>query len=768
MKKIIFLSLLGCALNVQAQYVDSFSDGNFTDNPAWSGTDSKFIIQDAMLCLNDLSASGTSLTACLSTPSAAGDSAVFSCRIQILAQATSGNYVRFYLISDTADLTAPLNGYFIMAGGTSKEVSLYRQQGNTRTKIIDGADGRLSSSVLNDVEVKATRANGEWTLFSKLAGDTDFVLEGSCMDSQVKRSVYSGIFVYYSSGNKDKYRFDDFFVTGKPYTPVEQPVSLNDIIFNEIMPDPDPPVSLPNVEYIELYNRTGNAIDLSGWTIAQDAKVGVIQQGSIAPDGYLLLCPQTQTAAFAPFGNVAAVTSFPTLVNAGGLLTLATADGELVCWVDYTDKWFENDTFRKEGGWSLERVDTDNLMNDLRNWHPSSDLTGGTPARQNSVARDNPDVLLPEITAVAFDAGNRFIIRFSKPMNDSLLSITANYYSEQVRITAAEPVTPKNDAVVISLDRTLPAGEEALITVQGLECISGYVLPDSEVRITVPQEISVGDVVINELLFNPVENCPSYVELFNVSDKTLDLSTLYLTRRRNGTLESKFAVSTDRLLFSPKQYLLITPDVQTLCTYYPCPQDGFFVAATLPLTPNTEGNITLILTNGTEIDEFSYHEQMHHPFVTNPKGVSLERINPFAPTQDTDNWHSASFEAGYGTPALQNSQYHVAETQTDAAFSIEYTTFTPDNDGFRDMLYLHYQLPQSGYLLNLIIYDPSGVPVRRLCNNTLLALNGVIAWDGTADNGTLCPVGIYVLVPEATHPHGDRITTKIVCVSGAK
>ena len=93
-----------------------------------------------------------------------------------------------------------------------------------------------------------------------------------------------------------------------------------------------------------------------------------------------------------------------------------------------------------------------------------------------------------------------------------------------------------------------------------------------------------------------------------------------------------------------------------------------------------EGSVVLVLRDGTVVDEFSYSAKMHHPFVVNPEGVSLERVNPFRPTQAPDNWQSASFESGYGTPGSQNSQYSVPSITTEnSLFWLEYDTFTPDN-----------------------------------------------------------------------------------------
>ena len=86
------------------------------------------------------------------------------------------------MTSDQADLSGPLHGYFVMIGNTQDEISLYKQSGNTITKIIDGVDGRVNLSIVN-VRLKVTRdAEGSWELFSDIGITGTYISEGIAQD----------------------------------------------------------------------------------------------------------------------------------------------------------------------------------------------------------------------------------------------------------------------------------------------------------------------------------------------------------------------------------------------------------------------------------------------------------------------------------------------------------------------------------------------------------------------------------------------------------
>ena len=125
------------------------------------------------------------------------------------------------------------------------------------------------------------------------------------------------------------------------------PKALTDsVIINELMPDPNPVVNgLPDAEFVELYNMGRNTVNAQGWTLNQKA----IPAFSLPANGYIILCKSTDTKAFAPYGTVVGLSSWPTLVNGGATLILQNTDGKTVDETTY-------DGSAVTGGYSLERI----------------------------------------------------------------------------------------------------------------------------------------------------------------------------------------------------------------------------------------------------------------------------------------------------------------------------------------------------------------------------------------------------------------------------
>ena len=142
---------------------------------------------------------------------------------------------------------------------------------------------------------------------------------------------------------------------------------------------------------------------------------------------------------------------------------------------------------------------------------------------------------------------------------------------------------------------------------------------------------------------------------------------------------------------------------------------------------------------------------MHFVLADHTKGVSLERMDPRLPTQDPNNWHSAASTAGFATPGFVNSQL---SEQLPGSLTISPAVFSPDNDGTDDVAVIHYELPQSGYIANITIFDAQGRPIRYLQRNILLAVKGQILWDGLGESNKILTTGIYIVFIEMFNPEG--------------
>jgi hypothetical protein len=210
---IIAITCLLLAHPARAQLADAFADGDFTQNPAWSGDNAKFLVNSGKL---KLQATAVADNAFLSTPSQAIHSGSWEFYLQMDFTPSSTNYAKVYLVADHSNLVMPLNGYFIKAGNTAREVSLYRQNGSVETRIIDGLDDRINQSIVK-VKIKVIRSvSGNWQLFLDVGPSGNYVLEGSFTDTSLTVSNYFGVQCIYTATRSDKFWFDDFIVSGVP------------------------------------------------------------------------------------------------------------------------------------------------------------------------------------------------------------------------------------------------------------------------------------------------------------------------------------------------------------------------------------------------------------------------------------------------------------------------------------------------------------------------------------------------------------------------
>jgi hypothetical protein len=128
--------------------------------------------------------------------------------------------------------------------------------------------------------------------------------------------------------------------------------------------------------------------------------------------------------------------------------------------------------------------------------------------------------------------------------------------------------------------------------------------------------------------------------------------------------------------------------------------------------------------------------------------VSLERVNPDRPSTENTNWHSAAETVNYATPGYRNSQY-AENPSASGTLTVEPRIFSPDNDGYQDVLTLAYKLNEPGFTGNMVVYDVAGREVVKLVENQLLGTTGAVSWNGIMEGGELARMGPYVVVFEA-------------------
>ena len=544
-----------------------------------------------------------------------------------------------------------------------------------------------------------------------------------------------------------------------------------DVVIDEIMADPTPQIGLPNNEWIELRNTTSTPVNLQGWRIGDSGgQSGSMPDFILDPDSVVIICTGSAVAALSAFGDAISVTNFPSLSNEGEQMFLVSPNGQIIHGISFSSSWYKNE-LKKEGGWTLEMIDTHNPCGGSDNWIASNNNAGGTPGTINSVNAVNPDNASPKLKNAYAKDNTTIVLVFDEPV-DSLASSTVVNYSIDggISFTNAETLPVLFSEVQLKTNNVLADNVVYNITANNItDCKGNTIDTDNKSKVGLATEALPGDAIVNEVLFNPRSGGYDYVEFYNKSNKIFDASHLYMANRNSvGVISSLIQVSTTPFNIFPGDYFVITENPDNLAlNYFVQNPKAILPVSSLPSLPDDGGYALLINQQGTLIDEVNYSDDWHFKLIDNAEGVSLERVDPDGTTQSAGNWHSAASTAGYGTPGYKNSQFKNLQS-INAEIVVTPKVFSPDNDGFDDLATIQYKMDQPGYVANITIFDAAGRPVRNLVRNGTLSTSGYWNWDGLDDKGLKLAIGTYIIFTEIFNEQGKKDSFKNVVVLARK
>jgi Lamin Tail Domain/CHU_C Type IX secretion signal domain len=487
MKNLSLFLILFLPIISFGQVNDSFSDGNFINNPFWTGSTANFMVNASKQLQANVQ---TASTSSLFTASEAFENAQWDCWIKIQFPTSSGttstyssNYMSIYLASDKTDITGGFNGYFVKIGDTQDDVSLWLQEGATKTKIIDGKDKRSDGNPV-EMRIKVTRdANGNFSLYSKLSTETDFYLEGTTQNNVVKSSNFFGVSFTNTAKTGTSYYFDDIVVTGS------------------------------------------KAVD------------------RVAP-----------------------------------------------LWTSFT----------------LE--------------HP-----------------------------------NKLNLVFSEPMDFSKATYTLD---QSMGNPVSQIISTDKTAISLNFATNFERGKIYKLQTTGLTHLAQNALVIAQKSIGIIEKTAVGDLILNEVMFENPLNSLEYLEIYNTSNKLLDVSGMvFTTRKTDGSLNTGNIIPPQTTML-PKAYLAFCSNAETVRNFHACPPESNIITTSWTILNNESS--TIVLTNSakdTIFDELNYNVKWHNAWVKDPKGIALERNAPELPTQNPASWHSSVSAPSYGTPGYKNSEF---------------------------------------------------------------------------------------------------------------
>ena len=253
----------------------------------------------------------------------------------------------------------------------------------------------------------------------------------------------------------------------------------------------------------------------------------------------------------------------------------------------------------------------------------------------------------PQLTGAAALDAERVEVTF----NEAVESCFPDRYEISNGIGAPsdiETCLPDGQAsYVLQLARPLVSGTTYTLTVRNIADRAGNVLAEASASFIFidpggpPPE--PGDIVVNEIFYDPPDATLEFVEFFNRSDKTFDLSRFHFSDDR---LQSA-PVSDAPSVLVPGGYAVLVRDGSAFDAAFP--GVAFIEPASWPAL-NNGGDAVVLFFEETVIDAVTYLPRW------GGDGISLERKDPNGPSDSRFNFGSSVAGAG-ATPGAQNSLF---------------------------------------------------------------------------------------------------------------
>lgn len=530
---------------------------------------------------------------------------------------------------------------------------------------------------------------------------------------------------------------------------------FGDLILSEIMAAPKSSTVYP-FEYIEILNRTGLNISLKDFSIKIGNSTHPLVDYIIKPGEYVALSSSLQAPT--PF----IYNHFSTLSNENGHYTLLHKSGELIHIAEYQKENFE-DSHKKLGGYSLELSDINAYCTQDRNWKESLSPHGGTPAQANS---QQIEIELQKAPNAVYRGVNEdsIYVYLDNCINPSSLK-TAQLWANQTMLQGEFYADPSN-LKLIKFKSTSSIPWSLKLELKNLNSCETNEKSNSSIHMPNNEISAKNGLQINEVLYYPLNNKSKYIEFMNVGDSAISLYNIYVGKYDTSfsTFQSGNYPFNKHLWLLPNEILCLTIDPYQISNDYTQASAAHILKSITLDLPSSAGAFLAVKNASNEIiDLVHINPDFHTSFISDKKGIALERTYAKSNGLHKQAWSSASTSSNYGTPGSPNSQW-IHDFIATQYLELNSEIFSPDLDGYEDLLQIKCLLPQAGNQISLSIINEYGQIVKNLVTNEIAGTNFTCIWDGAMNNGIKAPIGIYKVQLNGFTQKGDKLTSSQIVV----
>ena len=419
----------------------------------------------------------------------------------------------------------------------------------------------------------------------------------------------------------------------------------NKIVINEIMYAP--PTGEP--EWVELYNRSADSLNLQKFHLADDADTATITKSKLylEPGGYCVISRDSSIAKeYTCKGNLV-VTSFPTLNNDGDKVILLDSLYRVVDSLSYLPEW---SALSKT---SLERISTESLSTDSLNWRSAKTKHRATPGYINSVTPKTTDIAIASLSASpAYPVKGDMITPIATVYNNGMaaavnIQLSFSYRTENGNTKSLMDTLiaalPSKDSVVVRSSRQTSAINDSLVLDVKAAVSADEDTSNDYLDAVIKSGNKTGAVVINEIMFNPRAGYCEWIELYNTTADTVSILGWRLSDVLTTPTEDTIATSS--AVIPPEQYLVVARDTLPVQGI----GDTHYIVCKYGTLNNSQDGVVIKDSRGAVIDSVLYNSDWNVR-----AGKSLERISASVASNDSLNW-LFSYDVHGGTPGKKNS-----------------------------------------------------------------------------------------------------------------
>ena len=498
----------------------------------------------------------------------------------------------------------------------------------------------------------------------------------------IDSAVYQFNFTIQKLQNKKAFYIKALFVQDQDttnnsfYKAIEPGFPNQTIVVNEIMYAPlggEP-------EWIELFNNSDTDINLNDWTVwdvvTTPAKATIKNDFIIPAKGYAVITKDSSIINYHRFiSSQILELSLPSFNNDQDGVVIRDNRGLTIDSVFYSNQW------GGINGFSLERISSLTNSNNQFNWASGIDIEQSTPGRINSITPKEFDLSVAEISfSPRFPTeGDNVSISAKIKNNGSVIAhnfITEFYIDSDSNnvvdklissinssnLSAGDSISINSSSPILSLKSKILTAVKIIYT-SDEDTLNNYF--EKSIEPGFPPDI----IKINEVMYNPEDGKPEWVEFVNVSSDSININN-WLISDVLSTPTKNF-ISNESAFIQPDEIFIVAKDA-SFTPSYPNTTVKVFFSNFGSLGNSSDGVIIYDFRNAI-IDSLFYKS-----IWGGRKGYSLERISLSENTNDSSNWVT-SLDISGSTPGEPNSIFNVPNYERNDLV-INEIMYDPDSD----------------------------------------------------------------------------------------